>query len=615
VRFVWAVVAFLLAAVMIGAGIAQRTIFEGPSAESETIQTDGATAYTVIDGTVLSRSPGAQTVSAEGEDGATVFAAYGRTADVRAWLSDTPFTEISVDDAGQLTTSTVDPTPAASSAPSPQATPSDDAAAEAPARTPVGSDLWLEEFQEEGTLTTSLQLPDTMSVLLATDGSAPAPTQITLSWPVEVSAPWAGPLIVLGSIALLVGVFLYILAIRHSRRSRGPRRKGLPMPVTEPIDLAVDAADKGVVSAGAPATRRAVSSRRRPFLVLPTVALSALVLAGCSADSWPQLAGSSTPTPTETVIVPEGQQAPAVTEEQAKEIVARVAETVAAADAAMDPALAETRLSGAALAERKTNYTLRGAIPDYAPLAAVPAAPVQIVLPQAFDEWPRSVMTVVEDSADTTVAPTVMLLTQADPWSEYKATYIASLEAAVELPEVAASYVGAYQVPPDSGFLALAPQDVAAAYADIINNGENSPYWAQFDTQGDLLLAGIQANKQKRIEELARTGAETAEISFESVPGPEEALALATLDGGAIVAVNVYDNDTVKPTNAEAVIKLNGDPANPTVRALTGVDQSSKGFTTTFSDQLFFYVPAQGSSEQVRLLGYRTSILEAKEIP
>jgi hypothetical protein len=626
VRFVWAVVAFLIAAVMIGAGIAQRTVFEGPTAETRSIETDGETAYTLIDGAVLTQVDGSQTLTAEGEG--PVFAAYGRTADLRAWLADTEFTEVTVDGEGGVLTATSTPTPTQSAssaptgdepaeAPAPESTPAETAAPEsaAPARTPAGSDLWLEEFEGEGSLTMPLQLPDTMSVLLASDGAAPAPSRVTLSWPVTSSTPWAGPLIVGGSIVLLVGLFLYFLAIRHSRRSRGPRRKGLPLPITEPIDLAVDSADKGVISSGAPTSRRAVSTRRRAFVVAPAIAASAFLFAGCSADSWPSLAGSSTPTPTATVIVPEGQQSPAVTENQAKQIVARVAETVAAADAAADPVLAATRLGGAALAERQTNYTLRAAIPEHPALPAVPASPIEIVLPQAFDAWPRSVLTVVEDSGDTTVAPTIMLLTQADPWSEYKATYVASLEASTELPEVAAPYVGAFQVPPDSGFLALPPEDLAAAYADVINNGENSPYWAQFDTQGDLLLAGIQANKQKRTDELNQTGAGTATIAFESVPGAQEPLALATLDGGAIVAVNVNDNDTVKPTDAEAVIKLNGEPGNPTVRALTGVDQSSTGFTTTYSDQLFFYVPAQGSNEQVRLLGYRSSILEAKVIP
>ena len=65
--------------------------------------------------------------------------------------------------------------------------------------------------------------------------------------------------------------------------------------------------------------------------------------------------------------------------------------------------------------------------------------------------------------------------------------------------------------------------------------------------------------------------------------------------------MNVNEVDTVKPTNSDAVIKLD---TNPTVKTLAGAEQSATGFTTTFSDQLFFYVPGPGSTEKIRLLGY-----------
>ncbi len=110
----------------------------------------------------------------------------------------------------------------------------------------------------------------------------------------------------------------------------------------------------------------------------------------------------------------------------------------------------------------------------------------------------------------------------------------------------------------------------------------------------------------------AEAGVEEGLAARGVVPGPAAPIALATLDTGAIVAVNVYESDTAKPTNADAVIKLDNNPA---VKALTGVDQSATGFTTTYTDQIFFYVPSQGSSDQIRLLGYRSSLLEAKVSP
>lgn len=600
-RFVWAVVAFVIAAVMIGAGIAQRTVFQGPSEATATVQTEGSTAYTLIDGSVLTSTPGSQTLRVTGD--AQVFVAYARTADVQAWLADVPYTSVTVDGEGEVQTAEVQPTATA-------------AAGENVGRSPVDSDLWIDEFEQTGSLATNLQLPSDISVLVASDGVAPAPSNITLTWPIDDSTPWAGPLIVGGGIALLAGLVLYLLGIRHVRRSRRPRRKGLPLPVTEPISIAEsDAVGKGVVSES-PARRggrtRGVLGGRRALVAVPALGVSMALLAGCSADAWPQLAPSETPSPTATVIVPEGQFPPAVSESQAERIVSRVSSTVSQADAALDAAAAATRLAGPALAERQTNYTLRAAIPDRPALPTIPAEPVQIILPQTTGSWPRSLMTVVESADAATPTTTIMMMTQETPWADYKASYVGNLEASTNLPELAAPYVGATQVPPDSSFLVMPPNEVAAAYADIINNGENSASYAKFDTANDLLLSAIQDNKTKRTDELNQTGQGTAEISFAASAGPASPIALATLDTGAIVAVNVFESDTAKPTNADAVIKLDNNPA---VKALTGVDQSATGFTTTYSDQVFFYVPSQGSDDQIRLLGYRSSLLEAKVSP
>ena len=600
-RFVWAVAAFVLAAVMIGVGIAQRTVFQGPTSETVDLSVSEEAPYLLIDGAVLNQLPGAQTLRAQGEG--ELFAAYGRTADLKAWLADTTYSEISLSRSGKVVTDAVAPTaapePAASAAPDEEA---------AQAHSPIGSDLWLDEFQQEDLLIAQLQLPEEMSVLVATDGSAAAPTDVSVSWPTADATPWAGPLIVAGGILMAIGVFLYILGIRHARRSRGPRRKGLPLPVTEPIDLAVEGADKGVISSGTP-TRRSVTAGKRRFVVIPAVAVSALLFAGCSSDSWPQLAGNPTPSPTESVIVPEGQQAPAVTKAQAERIIARIASAAAEADETMDATLAATRLAGAVLAERTTNYTLRGALPDYPPPAAIPTKPLEIVLPQAYDGWPRSVMAVVNDEADKTAS--IMLATQEDAWSPYKLTYLSSLEAATQMPDLAPVYVGAQQVPPDSSFLVMAPDQLAAAYADVINRGEDSELYDQFEAEGDQFRVSVAADREKRLADFNTTAASTGSLSFDTMAGTHPPLALATLESGAIVAVNVNEVDTVKPTNADAVIKLD---TNPTVKTLAGAEQSATGFTTTFSDQLFFYVPGLGSTEKIRLLGYASEILDAKVI-
>lgn len=588
-RFIWAVVAFVLATLMIGAGIAQRTVLQGPKSESQAIEIADEAPYVLIDGAVLNSHDGAQTLRVR-EDG-TIFAAYGRTADITAWLARSDYARVTLED-GAITTDAV-----AATAPS---------AEDAPPLNPVGSDLWLDQFQQDDLLITPLQLPEDMSLLVATDGTAPAPSELTLTWPTGVTTPWAGPLIVGGSTLLVIGLVLYGIGVRHVRRSRGPRRKGLPMPATEPIDLAVEGADKGVISA-AP-TRRQLSRGKRSFVVVPAVAVAALLFSGCSPDAWPQFGSSPSPTPSETVVVPDDQGSPAVTEPQAERILTRIAAEVVEADAAMDADRAALRLDGPALAARKANYTLRAALPDQAAPAPIPSTPLEVLLPEARDGWPRTFLAVVKNGAD---APdTIMSVTQQDPWSDYKLSYEADLASEASL-NLAPAYVGAISIDPASPFLSIAPADLAAAYADVLDKGSDSEFADDFDAQNDPFRTQVADNRASRLEAFNATGAETGKLEFAAAAGETVPVALATLDSGAIVAVTVNEIDTVTPTNEDAVIKVDG---NPVVKTLAGVDQSSTGFVTTFADQLFFFVPADSSNERIQFLGYSSDILDAKAV-
>ncbi|WP_345750436.1 glycosyl transferase [Microbacterium rhizophilus] len=633
-RFVWAVIAFVLAAALIGAGIAQRTVFLGPDTAEMAIETTEEQPYTLIDAEVLRAHQGTQTLDVSGSD--RVYLAYGRTADMEAWLSDAPFTHVTLDDSGQAVSESVDAAEPTWEGP------------EFPGRDPRGADLWLEEYEGEGSLSTRLQLPEGVSVLLASDGRAPAPADISIVWPISNATPWAGPLIVGGAILLLLGIILWILGLRHVRRSRGPRRKGSVLPPTQPLALG-SGRRRGAVAAAEP--RKEITSgpdsdapeaddtkntdetpdaagadeqdaakpgegggRRRggrALIALPAIGLTAALLTGCSPEAWPQLTASPTPTPTPTVVAPENQQAPALTDAQAQRIVASLAETVAEADENRDGELAATRLDGVALEMREVNYRIRQDVEDHPAPLPIPGASVQVLLPQAFDEWPRSAMLIVEgeDSGDQPAPPSIMNLTQADPWSDYKLTTVASLEAAVEIPDLAPSWLGAALVPPDSSFLAVAPNDLAATYADVLANGEKSQYASLFDMENDSFRVAAEERRAATLAHFNETGQETGEIEFGSGPGPGDPTALATLESGAIVAVTVDEVEKVRPTADDAAIKLDGDPALST---LTGETASATGVATTYTDQLFFAVPAQGSTEKIRLLGYSSGLRNAE---
>lgn len=655
-RFVWAVVAFVLAAALIGAGIAQRTIFLGPESQKTQVEIEEPAPFVLLDGDVLRAHPGAQTLLIKGEG--EIFASYGRTPDMQAWLADTDYNHVTVGTNDVLEVEHVaaqtEPTDETEATPAPEDTTAPEEGtdagtgtdAEEPAgRNPAGSDLWLDSFGDENSLIAdNMQLPEGTSVLIAYDGTKDAPDDISVSWPLDTTTPWAGPLMVAGGIVLLVGLILYVLGIRHQRRGRGPRRKGPgPLPATEPIDVAAlppseraaiepsgsdarDAAptqpeieDAEIIDDGKESqTKNSMRiarpvRRRRRMLVIPALGLTAVLAAGCSAESWPQFgAESPTPSPSPTVIAPENQKPPAVTDAQATRILQTVASTLEEADTALDTDLASTRLDGPALAARTTEYALRTEIPDSPLPAAIPTDEVEVVLPEATDKWPRTVLMLSKGASDDTIPPVILTMTQADPWSNYKVTNMAEMSADVEFPAVAATWLGTSLVPQDSAFLRVAPGELAAAFADVVDQGEKSASYDLFDDQSLDLVKSIVDSRQAVVQTLADNGAaKTSKATFDMAPTASLPVSMTTLDSGAIVSVSLTDTETVAPTSPDAVIRF-GD--NAQAKALTGVSESAKGVATTYEFQLFFSVPAQGSTEQIRLLAVRQDLLSVEVI-
>ena len=94
-RFVFAILAFAAAAVMIGFGIAQRTVFLEPDEVSLETVVENQADYIVLQPDALAANPGKQTITVSGAE--SVFLSYGRTGDVKAWLGDSPYVAVGSD--------------------------------------------------------------------------------------------------------------------------------------------------------------------------------------------------------------------------------------------------------------------------------------------------------------------------------------------------------------------------------------------------------------------------------------------------------------------------------------------------------------------------------------
>jgi hypothetical protein len=572
-----AIVLFLLAFVSMGYGIAQRTILAGPASYTASVTTDTSAPITLIDGAALHTFAGSQRLTVSGSS--TVFIADGRSDDVRAWVGKTNYNEVSYDTKAQkFATKLV-------------------IGKDSTAPSPVGSDLWVDEFSGKTQLIRTIDPPDTASVIIMSTGKKPAPGRISITWPLDNSAPWSGALIIGGIAALLVGLAAFLWALVHARRRSGPRRNQPRNP--KPPQL----------KRGRSSSRRALEAprrgRRRNFVATGVILAGAMMLSGCSLlDPISGSGGVPTTTPTSTVPGAAGLQQAAVTEPQLKHILANIIQTVGDADAKSDPKLAATRLDGPALQLRTANYTMHANDSSIPIVDPIPNWDVKVVLPQQSDSWPRSVFVALEPP-NTKTAPIAMMLVQQSPRENYKVEYLMTVE--IDIPDVAPATLGAARLLNDNKLGILAPSELASAYGDILIQGDKSTENDFFSATGDKLRTAVGYDyKQKAAAQLPSTAA----IAFSNGPGKTDPIAFGTNDSGQIVAVDLDDVETVKPTEAGAAINT-----FPAAQALSGLTQTVKGIVVTYGLQLLFYVPpVSASGKKIQLLGFTQGLVGATEV-
>lgn len=359
--------------------------------------------------------------------------------------------------------------------------------------------------------------------------------------------------------------------------------------------------------------RRSIT--RSLVAVVPVALASSLALSGCSAAFWPDgapgqsPAASPSPDAAEKATVPETTEdvlPPVVTVPQLERIVRKIAVLTRDADKDRDADALKTRFTGPALEQRLANYKIRGKIKDFAALPPLPASPLTLTLPQQSSSWPRVVMTVLQNKDDPTVAPTAIVLRQDSPRANYVVEYAVQLEAAAGGLDVAPATIGAPSVAPDSKLLLMPPDEIAAAYGDVLVKGDKSEFSGLFQAKGDTFRTqvGLEEKNKKRA-----ALPKTASIAFGTAVGAGTTIALATNDSGSIVAVSIKETETVKPVDDEATVSPEGAS-----KALSGVTATTKGIRSTYGEQLLFYVPAAGSTEKIVLLGFAQGLISSAEL-
>ena len=204
-----AIVLAVLGLLVLGTGIGQRTIWLPPSTLTAAVPADVKAApavktspLTVIGPGVLKTHDGKFTLTVK-SDG-PIQLAVGRVDDVSGWVDDAAYTTIGAasDDFSELN---VESTPGVEKVPNPS-----------------GSDLWVSEEKATGELTYTWQAPGRgdWALLVSSDGTAPAPIDISVTADNDAATPWAVPLMIIGSALLALAALLFFIAPRKPKQAQ-----------------------------------------------------------------------------------------------------------------------------------------------------------------------------------------------------------------------------------------------------------------------------------------------------------------------------------------------------------------------------------------------------------
>ena len=561
-RLLTAIGVFMLSLFLMLVGVFLRV---PPAANTAVIKLDTVYNFTFIPNSVLTKYEGAPKITVSGADHA--FLASGRDADVLSWIDKTSFNTVEFDKRAKLT--------------------SVSSFGSGPNASPIGSDLWRSSTGLATAKSVSLNVDpaDSAGVLVASNGFSAAPNLIRINWLVKHDLVPSNILLIVGFIALLAAIVLNFLAYRDMRSRRGPSRK-VPKAPQGP---------RSRVKTPRISPKRGRRAARKIAVTIPAGILSLALLTGCTTGST----ATATPTPTETGAP---TYPPVVLQSQLERILEEISAVAADADKSRSNADLAIRFAGPAYDTRSAHYVLERANKKTGSLPAISAKPITFNLPEAtigFDQ-PRVVMVVTETKVKgKSAVPQMLVLRQENARSNYKLWYTIQLQSGAQIPSSAAAEVGAIPVDKDAKYLAVSPVALPKTYGDIIDNMTASEFAPLFDLTDDVYY-----NEASSYQEKQSVSLKNGKITFRHTLGNKEPIGLATIDGGALVAVYMIDTYRIKPTKAGSAITVTGDE-----KIMLGANGSVTGLSTKYGVMLLMYVPTSGNDKKVKVLGYTHQLL------
>lgn len=585
-RFLIAAVLFVGSLVTSLLGIGDRTIWAPPADHHVSLTLTSNAPFVVVPASVLAEHSGNPVITVKSKNPTSpVFVSYGRESDIRAWLGSAHFVELQTDKtaAGVATvTQGLDRIGLRGV-------------------NPNGSDLWVDSRSGNGLVSIQASAAAGTGALIAADGALPTPTELKFVWGIKHDLTYSNTMLYIGAGLFVAAVVMLIIASRHKRVKRGPRRRTPKAPRAKRIRVK---ANKELTKGRG---RRSV--RRNPLGKIASrvasvslVLVTSAALTGCTIQ-WPGVTSGANPSASPSVESSANTASPAVlTRTQLERIIKDVSAVAANGDKANNRSLITSRFAGPAFQIRAVNYALRKKSSRVDALQPIAPRAITFSLPAASDVWPRTVMAVTDEPGQA-VPPQLVVLQQASPRDNYKVWYVSRLLPGIKIPATPTETVGAIPVDAKSVFIKLAPNQLAAAFGDVINKGKASLSAGLFDLTNPFYTQ-VSSEQKAQVESL-----ENAKVTFKHSLGEANVLSLATADAGALVATYMLDTYVIKPNRAGAAVAVEGQE-----KILLGTGGSTSGVQSVYGDMLLFYVPPVTSKDEIQLLGVTQGLVSIKKL-
>ena len=495
-RFVLALISFLLGGLLVAVGVAEQTVLK-PADHITVASATPNVHYLLIPASTLRTNEGKQLLKVQASD--PIWVGTGFTDDVRGWLAGSTYASAKVTKSGKLVFTTIKDS-------NPDKTVQ-------PVADPAGSDMWLAELNVSSSLSSNMNAAEGQSLLLTTGKGNGTFQQMSMRWAILAQTPYALSFIAFGIVLALLGLLFVAWGMLHLRQFTSKPRS---------------------FSFG-------FITRLRKLGAASIALLVALVTT---------VIGSSSAGATELP-----QQVSSMTEVQAMRVIERITDTIAKADAERDVKVLAERMAGPVLEQRQSNYRILAKDKSAATLQPIPQnANAQLILPQAIEAWPRTFFAVLSDT-DAKQLPVALLMKQDSARANYKIWYATTLQAGSKLPALPNAVSGSQLLSAQTNELTQKPTNLASAYGLLLRDSDSSAA-NQFNVDDDYLLAAVGESAKKAA---AKAVGSTAKISFSDLPADlSDLIVLKAADGSALVATQLDERWIVTPRKKGVTVKPSG---------------------------------------------------------